>query len=262
MAIKGGAYITCLEGFRWINIELKGVGTIMLSVNQVSGGYLNRKIIKDITFDIQPGEIVGLIGLNGAGKSTTIRHMTGVLKPHSGEITIDKQDWMSQREKLAHIPDKPELYPNLTITEHFQFIKRIYHLKQDDYLNHLIDRYSLSSHMNKYPHALSKGTQQKVSIISALISNPTYLVVDEPFMGLDPQGLKFFKEDLIRLKEEGCGLIISTHMLTIAERLCNRIVVLHRGRQLHYSDRSYLRPEDLSETDLEELFFSLTEAAE
>jgi ABC-2 type transport system ATP-binding protein len=234
----------------------------MLSVNQLSGGYLNRRIINDITFDIQPGEIVGLIGLNGAGKSTTIRHMTGVLKPHSGNITIDEKDWMKQREKLAHIPDKPELYPNLTIMEHFQFIKRIYQLNEDHYVNQLIDRYALSPHLNKYPHALSKGTQQKVSIISALISNPTYLVVDEPFMGLDPQGLKFFKEDLIRLKNEGLGMIISTHLLSIAEHLCDRIIVLHRGRQQRFNDKSYLTTEDVDGITLEDLFFSMIEEQE
>ncbi|TSB45898.1 ABC transporter ATP-binding protein [Alkalicoccobacillus porphyridii] len=232
---------------------------MILSLNHVSGGYLTRKIIRDISFDIHTGEIIGLVGLNGAGKSTTLRHMIGTLKPMGGEVTINEQDWYIHREKIAVIPDKPHLYPNLTVNEHFEFIKRIYQIDKDDYLNALIDRYSLRTHMNKYPYALSKGTQQKVSIISAMISNPTFLVIDEPFMGLDPRGLKYFMEDLVRLKIEGVGIILSTHMLNIAERLCDRVIVLHEGDQKFYHDRPYLTAEHMKDVTLEDIFFSIIE---
>ncbi|MDQ0208623.1 ABC transporter ATP-binding protein [Alkalicoccobacillus murimartini] len=232
---------------------------MILSLNHVSGGYLTRKIIRDISFDIHTGEIIGLVGLNGAGKSTTLRHIIGTLKPMDGDVTINKQDWYSQRDKLALIPDKPQLYPNLTVNEHFEFIKRIYQIDKDDYLNALIDRYSIQAHMNKYPYALSKGTQQKVSIISAMISNPTFLVIDEPFMGLDPRGLKYFMEDLIRLKEEGVGIILSTHMLNIAESLCDRVIVLHEGNQKFYNDVPYLSAVHMKDVTLEDIFFSIIE---
>ena len=232
---------------------------MILSLNHVSGGYLTRKIIRDISFDIQTGEIIGLVGLNGAGKSTTLRHIIGTLKPMDGDVTINKQDWYSHRDKLALIPDKPHLYPNLTVKEHFEFIKRIYQIENDDYLNGLIDRYSLQTHMNKYPYALSKGTQQKVSIISAMISNPIFLVIDEPFMGLDPRGLKYFMEDLIRLKKDGVGIILSTHMLNIAESLCDRVIVLHEGHQKFFNDSPYLSADHMKDVTLEGLFFSIIE---
>ncbi|GAF24386.1 ABC transporter, ATP-binding protein EcsA [Bacillus sp. JCM 19047] len=232
---------------------------MMLSVNRVSGGYLTRKIIRDISFDLHTGEIIGLVGLNGAGKSTTLRHIVGTLKPMDGEVTINKQDWYSQRDKLALIPDKPHLYPNLTVYEHFEFIKRLYQINTDDYLNTLVDRYLIRTHINKYPYALSKGTQQKVSIISAMISSPTFLIIDEPFMGLDPRGLKYFTEDLIRLKKEGVGIILSTHMLNIAESLCDRIIVLHEGHQKSYHDIPYLTADHLKDVTLEDIFFSIIE---
>ncbi|KQL57207.1 MULTISPECIES: ABC transporter ATP-binding protein [Bacillaceae] len=232
---------------------------MMLSLNHVSGGYLTRRIIRDLTFGIHTGEIIGLVGLNGAGKSTTLRHMTGTLKPMDGEVTINNKDWYSQRDKLALIPDKPYLYPNLTVYEHFEFIKSIYRINTDNYLNALLDRYLIRSHLNKYPFALSKGTQQKVSIISAMIANPTFLIIDEPFMGLDPRGLKYFTEDLNRLKREGVGIILSTHMLTIAEDLCDRIIVLHEGNQQYYKGRSYLSTDDFKDRSLEDIFFSMIE---
>ncbi|WP_054710429.1 ABC transporter ATP-binding protein [Bacillus sp. JCM 19041] len=233
----------------------------MLKVNQVSGGYLSQRIIRDITFNIDTGEIVGLVGLNGAGKSTTLRHITGSLKPMSGNISINDREWYSEREKLSLIPDQPKLYPNLTVREHFEFLKLVYQIDNDDYLKQLIKRYTLHEHMNKYPYALSKGTQQKISIISAMITNPTFLIVDEPFMGLDPLGLKCFLEDLNKFKENGKGIILSTHMLNIAEKLCDRVIVMHKGVQKFYNGTPYLSADLFKNTTLDELFFSMIEDA-
>lgn len=233
----------------------------MLEINQVSGGYLSQQIIRDISFKVDTGEIVGLVGLNGAGKSTTLRHLTGSLKPMSGKVLINNREWYSEREKLSLIPDQPKLYPNLTVREHFEFLKLVYQIDHDDYLNQLIKRYSLHEHLNKYPYALSKGTQQKISIISAMITNPTYLIVDEPFMGLDPLGLKCFLEDLNKLKENGKGIILSTHMLNIAEKLCDRVIVMHKGAQKLYNESPYLSAELFKERTLDELFFSMIEGA-
>lgn len=229
----------------------------MLSINQLSGGYVRQRIIENIHFQVDHGEIVALVGLNGAGKSTTLRHITGSLRPMTGTITLDGNDWSKERGRMAHIPDMPQLYPDLTVEEHFNFIMRLYPQSKRSYLTEQIERYSLASHLAKYPYALSKGTQQKVSILLALITEPRYLIVDEPFMGLDPIGLNLFIEDLHALKERGTAILLSTHLLAIAQDLCDRVVVIHKGKQVDYQDQSSIKLNELGHHSLQSVFFSM-----
>ncbi|MBM7837364.1 ABC-2 type transport system ATP-binding protein [Alkalihalobacillus xiaoxiensis] len=229
----------------------------MLTLNHISGGYLRKPIVEDIHFQVDYGEIVALVGLNGAGKSTTLRLITGTLRPMSGDITLNGHEWLKERGSMAHIPDTPQLYPNLTIKEHLDFIMRLYPNSSVDYLNKQLERYSLLPHLEKYPYALSKGTQQKVSILLALLTNPHYLIVDEPFMGLDPIGLSLFLEDLHQLKEKGTAILLSTHLLAIAEDLCDRVVIINKGKQLKYNGNPSIHLKEMKAGSLQSVFFSM-----
>ncbi|MFB4213907.1 ABC transporter ATP-binding protein [Shouchella sp. JSM 1781072] len=227
----------------------------MLKIDQLHGGYVNQKIIHDISFDVNQGEIVGLLGLNGAGKSTTLQHIIGSLKPMNGMITINGKSLLTERHLLSYIPDTPTLYPHLTVQEHFSFIRALYKEQLSDYQQELITRYELTEHLHKYPFALSKGNKQKVSIVNALLAKPKYLIIDEPFMGLDPIGLSRFLTDLKKLRANQTAILLSTHLLTIAESLCDRVVVIHKGHQVTPAEGKMVSTE--KQGTLEDFFFHL-----
>lgn len=227
----------------------------MLKIDQLHGGYVNQKIIHDISFDVNQGEIVGLLGLNGAGKSTTLQHIIGSLKPMNGVITINGKSLLTERHLLSYIPDTPTLYPHLTVQEHFSFISALYKEQLSDYQQELITRYELTEHLHKYPFALSKGNKQKVSIVNALLAKPNYLIIDEPFMGLDPIGLSRFLNDLKQLRANQTAILLSTHLLTIAESLCDRVVVIHKGHQVTPVEGKVISAE--KQGTLEDYFFNL-----
>ncbi|MFS0785938.1 ABC transporter ATP-binding protein [Shouchella sp. 1P09AA] len=230
----------------------------MLKINQLHGGYVNQKIIHDITFNVNQGEIVGLLGLNGAGKSTTLQHIIGSLKPMNGVITINGESLVTERHLLSYIPDTPNLYPHLTVQEHFSFITALYKEQSLAYQQELITRYELTEHLHKYPFALSKGNKQKVSIVNALLAKPNYLIIDEPFMGLDPIGLSRFLNDLKQLRANQTAILLSTHLLTIAESLCDRVVVIHKGNQVTPTEGKVISAE--KQGTLEDFFFTLVGA--
>lgn len=209
----------------------------MLEVKNITGGYVNIPVLKDVSFSVKDGELVGLIGLNGAGKSTTIKEIIGLLTPYQGQILIDGQGLLQNsevyRKKIGFIPESPSLYEELTLKEHLEIVAMAYGLSWEETWGRtekLLKIFRLNEKLDWYPVNFSKGMKQKVMIICAFIVEPSLLIVDEPFLGLDPVAIA----DLITLLEEekakGTSILMSTHVLDSAEKMCDSFVILHQGQ--------------------------------
>lgn len=209
----------------------------MLEVKNVTGGYVNIPVLKDVSFSVKDGELVGLIGLNGAGKSTTIKEIIGLLTPYQGQILIDGQSLLQNaevyRKKIGFIPETPSLYEELTLKEHLEIVAMAYGLSWEETWGRtekLLKIFRLDEKLDWYPVNFSKGMKQKVMIICAFMVEPSLLIVDEPFLGLDPVAIA----DLITLLEEekskGTSILMSTHVLDSAEKMCDSFVILHQGQ--------------------------------
>lgn len=209
----------------------------MLEVKNITGGYVNIPVLKDVSFSVKDGELVGLIGLNGAGKSTTIKEIIGLLTPYQGQILIDGQGLLQNsevyRKKIGFIPETPSLYEELTLKEHLEIVAMAYGLSWEETWGRtekLLKIFRLNEKLDWYPVNFSKGMKQKVMIICAFMVEPSLLIVDEPFLGLDPVAIA----DLIALLEEekakGTSILMSTHVLDSAEKMCDSFVILHQGQ--------------------------------
>ncbi|GGE30839.1 ABC transporter ATP-binding protein [Streptococcus himalayensis] len=208
----------------------------MLEINNLTGGYIHIPVLKNVSFQVENGQLVGLIGLNGAGKSTTINEIIGLLQPYQGEIAIDgltlQSDATAYRRKIGFIPETPSLYEELTLREHIETVAMAYDIDQVvafKRVGKLLDLFRLTDKLDWFPVHFSKGMKQKVMIICAFVVDPSLFIVDEPFLGLDPLAIS----DLIHLLEEekkkGKSILMSTHVLDSAEKMCDSFVILHKG---------------------------------
>lgn len=237
-----------------------------LQLNNVTAGYTKVPVITDITFDVNPGEICGLIGLNGAGKSTTIKTIIGQLTPFSGRVEVEKlsilENQRGYRQSIAVIPESPVLYEELTFREHIEFVARSYNQMNEETMAHameLVEAFRLTKQLDWFPAYFSKGMKQKVLIVCALMLDVPVYVVDEPFLGLDPLGIRTLLQVLKEKKEKGAAILMSTHVLDTAEKYCDRFIVLHEGKVIAQGDIEGLRAtSNVEETSLEEIYFALT----
>ena len=237
-----------------------------LQLNKVTAGYTKVPVITDITFDVNPGEICGLIGLNGAGKSTTIKTIIGQLTPFSGRVEVEKlsilENQRGYRQSIAVIPESPVLYEELTFREHIEFVARSYHQMNEETMAHameLVEAFRLTKQLDWFPAYFSKGMKQKVLIVCALMLDVPVYVVDEPFLGLDPLGIRTLLQVLKEKKEKGAAILMSTHVLDTAEKYCDRFIVLHEGKVIAQGDIEGLRAtSNIDESSLEEIYFALT----
>ena len=237
-----------------------------LQLNNVTAGYTKVPVITDITFDVNPGEICGLIGLNGAGKSTTIKTIIGQLTPFSGRVEVEKlsilENQRGYRQSIAVIPESPVLYEELTFREHIEFVARSYNQMNEETMAHameLVEAFRLTKQSDWFPAYFSKGMKQKVLIVCALMLDVPVYVVDEPFLGLDPLGIRTLLQVLKEKKEKGAAILMSTHVLDTAEKYCDRFIVLHEGKVIAQGDIEGLRAtSNIEETSLEEIYFALT----
>ena len=191
----------------------------MLTVLNVTKNYHKVVANKDINFVIEDGQIGILLGPNGAGKSTLIKCIMGFLK-YQGQIEVDGLNNKSIEAKkiMGYVPEIPSLYPNLTVEEHLEFIARAYRLKDyEAYKEELLARYELDDKKDKFGDELSKGMQQKLSICCGLLPKPKLILFDEPMIGLDPHAIKELKKQLLELKEQGCTVLLRTHMMDSIE---------------------------------------------
>ncbi|SEN34127.1 ABC transporter ATP-binding protein [Lihuaxuella thermophila] len=238
----------------------------MLSVQNLTGGYAaHQPVIHDVSLEVRPFEIVGLIGLNGAGKSTTIKQILGLLVPQKGTVTLDgkllSEDPFFFRSKMAFIPELPHFYEELTLWEHLELTARAYRLPREVFqerAEHLLETFRLKKAANWFPNTFSKGMQQKIMILCALLVQPSYLIVDEPFVGLDPLAIQALLKMLKDGKERGMGILMSTHILEMAEKYCDRFVILHDGRVKLRGTLAEMRRETGDpDASLEELFIQV-----
>lgn len=207
-----------------------------LEVRKLVGGYSQVPVLKDVNFNVRNGEVVGLIGLNGAGKSTTINHIIGLLKPFSGTISINsitlEKDVDGYKKQIAYIPESPIVYQELTLKEHIELTIMAYgldHTAAWQKADQLLKTFRLSNKLDWFPDNFSKGMRQKVMIVCAFITDADLFVIDEPFIGLDPVAVS----DLLKLiedkKHENKSILMTTHVLDTAEKFCDRFVLLNEG---------------------------------
>ncbi|WP_261806081.1 ABC transporter ATP-binding protein [Lapidilactobacillus luobeiensis] len=209
----------------------------MLEVSHLTGGYQHLKILNDLSFSVANGEVVGLIGLNGAGKSTTIKHILGLLRPLSGTIEIDglqqTSDLSAYRQQIAFVPETPILYPELSLREHLELTMMAYHLDPDATwarANRLLKTFRLDQMLDWFPVHFSKGMQQKVMIVNAFMTDASLLIIDEPFTGLDPLAVRNLLDLIATKKAAGTAVLMTTHILATAQAQADRFILLNQGQ--------------------------------
>lgn len=241
----------------------------MLEVVELTKDYKKFRALDRLTFTIGPGEIVGLLGPNGAGKTTALRCIGGILRPTQGQIRINgydnQTDQAQAKSGMAFVPELPSLYELLTVDEHLKFIAMCFNTL-DVYEQHgraLLERYDLSEKRDQLVATLSKGMRQKLSVACAMVHRANVLLFDEPLIGIDPQGVHEVKQDIQQAKEAGCSVLISTHLLDTAEKLCDRVLILAKGVKVAEGTLQELRSQsNLEGAGLEEVFLKLTSEEE
>lgn len=235
----------------------------MLKIKNYSKSYKsNKKAVDNLNLEVKSGDIFGFIGHNGAGKTTTIRSIVGVLDFEEGEITIDGisilKDPVACKQRMAYIPDNPDLYEHLSGIAYLNFIGDIYQVNKFD-RETLIEKYSdafeLTQNLGDTISSYSHGMKQKLAIISALIHRPKLLVLDEPFVGLDPKAAHTLKTIMTELCKNGSAIFFSTHVLEVAEKLCNKIAIIKGGKLVSCGTTEEVK----GNSSLEEVFMELIE---
>lgn len=213
--------------------------SILLQVNELTKKYGNTVAANEVTFSVKTGEVVGLIGLNGAGKTTCIKSILGLLEIDAGEIVLDGVSSENRKKlasKVAYISDEPVYFEDLTVSEHISFSGMLHSVEKEELLirkERAIKMLKLDEHVDKLPDGLSKGLKQKLIIACSVVRDFDILIADEPFSGLDPDSIKHFKNILLDLKDRGKSILLSTHLLDLAETICDRYVVINKGEILH-----------------------------
>ena len=222
------------------------------------------KAVDDLSLTVMPGDIYGFIGHNGAGKTTTLRAVAGILSFDSGTITVDgkniAKDPIACKQEMAYIPDNPDLYEHLTGIQYLNFVADIYGVsasERDERIKKYADAFEMTPRLNDLIGSCSHGMKQKIALISALIHNPKLLLLDEPFVGLDPKAAHTLKTYMAELCANGSAIFFSTHVLEVAEKLCNKIAIIKNGRLLAAGEMDKVKGDE----SLETLFLELTDNA-
>ena len=232
----------------------------MLQINHLIKTYGDKKAVDDLSLHIQPGEIYGFIGHNGAGKTTTIKSCCGILQFDSGEILIDgksiTKDPIGCKSVLAYIPDNPDLYEFMSGIQFLNFVADIFGVsatERQERIRRYADMLELTDDLAQPISAYSHGMKQKLAVISALIHTPKLIIMDEPFVGLDPKASHLLKQLMRQICDDGGAIFFSTHVLEVAEKLCDKVASIKGGKLM----RSGTMDEVKGDTSLEEVFLEL-----
>ena len=240
-----------------------------VKVEHLTGGYGKKPVIKDLNFELEKGEIVGLIGLNGAGKSTTIKNMLGLINPMEGKLSISNikinEDIENYRRKLSYIPESPVIYDELTLEEHIEMTAMAYQLSREEAMRRakpLLKVFRLENELKVFPSHFSKGMKQKVMIICAFIVDPELYIIDEPFLGLDPLGIQSMLDLMVEKRNENRTVLMSTHILATAERYCDRFIILDKGEIVAFGNLEELREQTgLKDKTLDDIYIHVTQGS-
>jgi ABC-2 type transport system ATP-binding protein len=229
----------------------------------------DKTAVNDVSFNVYGGEVFGFLGPNGAGKTTTIKMIVGLLQPSSGTVRINGCDVQAQplqaKALSGYVPDTPNLYPKLSGRELLRFVGDLYGLGRQQVEQRgeeLLRLFELEQAADDPLDSYSHGMQQKAALACALIHDPKVLVLDEPTVGLDPRSARLIKDMLRQMAGRGAAVFLSTHILEIAERMCDRIGIIDKGRLIAIGNMDELRLLGKGETSLEDIFLSLTGGAE
>ena len=236
----------------------------ILVINHLTKSYGEKKAVDDLSLSISAGEIYGFIGHNGAGKTTTIKSAVGILAFDEGEIRVNgisvREDPLAVKREIAYIPDNPELYGYMTGIKYLNFIADIFRVPSDvreERIRKYAEALGLTSDLGQAIGSYSHGMKQKLAVISAWIHAPKLIIMDEPFVGLDPKASHTLKEMMRELCDEGGAIFFSTHVLEVAEKLCDKVAIIKNGKLI----RSGTMEEVKGDESLESVFLELEEDA-
>ena len=232
----------------------------MLKIDHLTKTYGEKKAVDDLNIHINPGEIYGFIGQNGAGKTTTLKSVVGILQFDQGEILIDgksiKTDPLSCKREIAYIPDNPDLYDYMTGIKYLNFIADVFGVSAEDRQTRIrkyADLFELTADLAQPIAAYSHGMKQKLAIIAAWLHQPKLIIMDEPFVGLDPKGSHLLKEMMRDVCDGGGAIFFSTHVLEVAEKLCDKVAIIKGGKLIRSGTMDEVKGDD----SLEEVFLEL-----
>ncbi len=235
----------------------------MIELKNVTKIYNNsKKAVDNISFKVNDGEIFAFIGHNGAGKTTTIKAIVGILDFEEGDILINgksiKTDEIECKKQIAYVPDNPDLYENMKAIDFINFICDMYEITEETRKEN-IDKYSkmfgMENNLNDEISSFSHGMKQKIALISALVHNPNVLIMDEPFVGLDPKAVFDMKEIMNQMSKEGKTIFFSTHILDVAEKICSRVAIIKKGKIIKVGSMQEIKGDE----SLEQVFLELEE---
>jgi ABC-2 type transport system ATP-binding protein len=237
-------------------------GNEMLRIENLTKSYGDKVAVDNLSLHIMPGEIYGFIGHNGAGKTTTLKACCGILNFDKGEIFIDglsiKADPYGCKKRIAYIPDNPDLYEFLTGIQYLNFIADIFGIsahERKEKINEYSELFDLKANLAQHISSYSHGMKQKLAVISALIHSPKLIIMDEPFVGLDPIATHKLKQLMRKICDEGGAIFFSTHILEVAEKLCDKVAIIKEGKLVISGTMS----EVMGNTSLEDVFLELEE---
>lgn len=235
----------------------------MLRIEHLTKTYGEKAAVDNLSLHIRPGEIYGFIGHNGAGKTTTIKSCCGILQFDEGEIFIDganlKDEPLKCKQKLAYIPDNPDLYDYMTGIQFLNFVADIFGVNgeiRQERIRKYADMFELTDDLGQMISAYSHGMKQKLALISALLHDPKLIIMDEPFVGLDPKASHLLKSTMRELCDNGAAIFFSTHVLEVAEKLCDKVAIIKEGKLIKSGEME----EVIGDISLEDVFLELEEA--
>lgn len=240
----------------------------MLKLEHVSKTYGNKneKAVDDVSFEVHPGEIFGFVGPNGAGKTTTIKMIVSLLAPNSGKITINsidnQNDILAAKKQFSYVPDSPELFEKIKGIEYLKFMADVYQVpavERQERIEKYLDVFEIKDAVNDPIGSFSHGMKQKLALVGALIHDPQVFILDEPMVGLDPKASFELKKIMRDHCDRGRSVFFSTHVLDVAEKICDRIAIIKKGKIIEVGTMAEIREKAGSQESLENIFLELTE---
>ena len=232
----------------------------MIEIKNLTKTYGEKKAVDDISFTVNDGEIFAFIGQNGAGKTTTIKSIVGINGFDSGDIFINgksiKDDPISCKKEIAYVPDNPDLYENMRAISYLNFICDMFEISEDDRKDKIMEyakMFDIEQNLNDDISTFSHGMKQKIALISALVHEPKILIMDEPFVGLDPKAVFDVKKIMKKMCEDGKSVFFSTHILDVAEKLCDRVAIIKDGKIVKIGQMEEIKGDE----SLEQVFLEL-----